>query len=241
MVALRNLAAEGQIVVWSKPQADSVFRAMDDWFDQSRVNLHAAIQEQVPGLLTEQQKERFVAAYMQVKSTGIPPKRTLPGYFDDWRSIVHELQEQSDRGVAIVGMALADARIQRALLASFLPRLSKAKQKDLFKGGPLGSSSAKIKIAHALGLLGPRSISDLDIIRGIRNDFAHKLEITSFRQEPIADRCGRLNLADIVFLGEIPPSDPRDRFVTSIINVMRFLYSEVVAGSKLAESPIKSR
>ncbi len=48
-------------------------------------------------------------------------------------------------------------------------------------------------MAYYLGLISPACRRDLDIIRKIRNDFAHKLEIDSFGVESIRNRCRELS------------------------------------------------
>lgn len=65
-----------------------------------------------------------------------------PDYYDDWREVLAELEAQTDRGVAIVGLALLDAKIEKALRLVFVPGLSKRELDDLFEGPvtPLGST-----------------------------------------------------------------------------------------------------
>ncbi|MGH8770371.1 MAG: MltR family transcriptional regulator, partial [Burkholderiales bacterium] len=59
--------------------------------------------------------------------------------------------------------------------------------KPLFEGlGPLNSLSAKIRIAHAFGLLPPDICADVDVIRKIRNEFAHAHQPLSFDSPKIS-------------------------------------------------------
>lgn len=52
--------------------------------------------------------------------------------------------------------------------------------KRLFRhNGPLSTFSARLDMAFALYLIGEKTRHDLDIIRDIRNDFAHDLEVGS--------------------------------------------------------------
>ena len=95
-------------------------------------------------------------------------------------------------------------------------------------------------VTHAFGLVGPKSFSDLQLIGKIRNRFAHRLEVKSFADPEIADWCSRLRLADFVYMGEKPPSEPRQRFIRSVVNIMHFMYSEIVAGSEIGALPVKS-
>jgi len=69
------------------------------------------------------------------------------------------------------------------LLRRQMPKLSGKMEKRLFEyPGPLSSFSGKIVVASGLGLI-PQSVQlDLDVIRAVRNTFAHsekKLSLTS--------------------------------------------------------------
>jgi DNA-binding MltR family transcriptional regulator len=61
---------------------------------------------------------------------------------------------------------------------------------DLFEGGnaPLGTFSARAKLAYTLGLISAEELHDIDLIRKIRNDFAHDMK-ASFKVQAIKNRC----------------------------------------------------
>lgn len=65
--------------------------------------------------------------------------------------------------------------------------------KDLIDGAnaPLGTFSARIKATHALGLIRDREHKDLELMRHIRNQFAHNMFAT-FSDAAISDRCKQL-------------------------------------------------
>ncbi|MCF3628642.1 MltR family transcriptional regulator [Thalassospiraceae bacterium LMO-SO8] len=72
------------------------------------------------------------------------------------------------------------------LLFLCMPNLSKRLREKLFTGyGPLGSFSAKIDIAYALGAIPAWLQRDLHIVRDIRNEFAHSKEWMHFDHEEI--------------------------------------------------------
>jgi len=179
---------------------------------------------------------------MQMKATGLPKRRLAPDYYDDALDAHRELEAQTDRAVAIVGAAFLDAKLEKTLRLHFISGLSNNAHKDLFEGptAPLGTFSGKIRLAHALGLIGVKSFADLKLIATIRNRFAHRLEVTSFSEPAIADLCSKLQLANIVFMGEEVPHNPRTRFIKAVVNIMHFIYSEIVAGTELGEPPSKS-
>src|SRR4051812_49090813 len=80
-----------------------------------------------------------------------------------------------DRTAAITAAAFIDFVLQGAI-SLHLPDSTERQKKDLFDGGgagPLSSISAKILMAHALGIISDIEREDLDTIRIIRNNFAH--------------------------------------------------------------------
>lgn len=138
-------------------------------------------------------------------------------------AFLKEFQEESDRGAALVGAALLDARIERLLLAHMLPGKF---ADDLVKGGnaPLGTFSSRIKACYALGLITTAEREDLHIIRAIRNEFAHKEHGLSFSDFKISSFCSSLK-------SRRPPEmieggyPPRQRFNDAVLfNAMQLWY-----------------
>jgi mannitol operon repressor len=64
---------------------------------------------------------------------------------------------------------------------------------ELFEGGnaPLGTFSARAKLAFTLGLISEHEFHDIDLIRRIRNEFAHDMK-ASFLNDGVKSRCGKL-------------------------------------------------
>lgn len=135
-------------------------------------------------------------------------------------AFIEEMNLQTDRGVAIVGVAWVEDEIALAL-ESFLVSESNA-WKRLFEGtGPLATFSAKIDLARLLGLITEAIRSDLHIIRDIRNEFAHqvahKTDFTklSFSSAHLKDKCMALKC-----IAHKNYSEPRIAFINacSILN-----------------------
>ncbi len=60
----------------------------------------------------------------------------------------------------------------------------------LFSGSaPLGSFATRIGLAYALGIYGPRTRHDLQILKDIRNAFAHANLAINFDTREVADLC----------------------------------------------------
>jgi DNA-binding MltR family transcriptional regulator len=72
--------------------------------------------------------------------------------------------------------------------------LSKEEGDRLFVGSaPLSSFSAKIQVAYAIGLIGPKATHDLDRIREIRNAFAHAKVSITFDTDAVANTINGLH------------------------------------------------
>ncbi|WP_419656553.1 mannitol operon repressor [Desulfosarcina variabilis str. Montpellier] len=108
-------------------------------------------------------------------------------------NFIKEINEQSDRGAALIVATWLDEELRAAIKTKFVN--SDSNEKKVFEGnGPLSTFSSKIEIGYSLGLLSKQAYSDLTIIRKIRNDFAHSIlgensEAVSFKSKHIRDRC----------------------------------------------------
>lgn len=100
------------------------------------------------------------------------------------------LGHESDRGCVIFGTALLSESLEELLRASFRRGPEDAKLIDsLFEGyAPLSTFSAKLQLAYALGIL-PRHLREkIELVRRIRNEFAHESGPLSFDDSRCADR-----------------------------------------------------
>jgi len=104
-------------------------------------------------------------------------------------------KKESDRGLALVAAEFFDLTLERLLLARFASSFKKQPKliKPLFEGfGPLSTFSSKISVSYAIDLLQNWMASDLDLIRRIRNEFAHSLEAKTFRDPTVSRMVGQL-------------------------------------------------
>jgi DNA-binding MltR family transcriptional regulator len=105
---------------------------------------------------------------------------------DDEREAHREIEESHDRAAAVVAAAFVEDRLATALKARF--HQDEAITGNLFRSsGPLGSFKAKIDLAYLVGLCSKEAHSDLDIIRRIRNEFAHELTTKTFESQRVND------------------------------------------------------
>ncbi|GLS35409.1 hypothetical protein GCM10010869_09970 [Mesorhizobium tianshanense] len=134
---------------------------------------------------------------------------------------MEEFQSESDRACAVLGPAFLDDQL-RELLKSFL--VDDQRVADLFASsmGPLASFSSRIEMAFALGFLAPREVRDLNLIRKVRNEFAHQLAGTSFVSPKVVSWCSELAQCD-VFSWTKDTLSSRNRFVLSIVMLANWI------------------
>lgn len=101
---------------------------------------------------------------------------------------VNRLHAQASAAVGIVGAAVVDEQIRRALLTK-MRSLNSEMKKRLFDdpNGSLSSFSAKIDMAYALQIISKAQYDDLTTVRKIRNEFAHSGAIMTFDSPEIRE------------------------------------------------------
>ncbi len=122
------------------------------------------------------------------------------------------LEDETERGLAIVGAAFLDDALKE-LLRAYLIDDSKKVVNGLLSGS-IGSFKKRCDLAYALGLIGPDMHSDLDQVREIRNAFAHCYSDLDFSASKVLDRCKNLKIADLADPEKTMPA--RDRLATSV-------------------------
>jgi hypothetical protein len=142
--------------------------------------------------------------------------------FVEWRS---ELEAQTDRGAAIIGVAFLEARLEEAIRTRLV---GVGEPTDLlFRGdAPLATLKAKIDLGFALGLFGSKVHRDLNLLRKIRNKFAHNYTLVSFESADIQSQCSEFWLAANI-QGAPEPNNARGRFVKTLLLAFHLLMTEM--------------
>jgi len=114
-----------------------------------------------------------------------------PEDLQSFSAFLAEFQKETDRGAALVGAAMIDDRLDRLLRSHLLDCKAAS---ELLDGGaaPLGTLSSRIRMAYALGLITDSEHSECNIIRKVRNEFAHKLHGLTFSDQGIISLCQSL-------------------------------------------------
>lgn len=149
-------------------------------------------------------------------------------------ALVQELDAQSDRGVAIVGVAWIEEALTAAIHA-FLEKNKNAWERLFRKSGPLSSLSAKIDIARLLAMTSDAIYSDLHTLREIRNEFAHTIldkneKPLSFETPHIKDKCMSLKCVKHENL-----SNPRHSFIRACAVLNADFYMHEFFGQPLQD------
>jgi len=139
----------------------------------------------------------------------------LPGkddVFGDLNRLNSMLNDLDERALVLSLAAFAEEALRDLIKAYLMPGDAADKMLEGFNA-PLGTFSARIRMAQALGLLTPHQADDLDRLRKIRNDFAHSWEPVSFTDQKISAHIRALNFHS---LDDDYPETPTKKVRTSI-------------------------
>lgn len=149
---------------------------------------------------------------------------------EETNAFLKEFQNESNRATAILGAAYLDEMVCD-LISSFM-----IDDKGFINKSILGRSvtaiidsfGKRVALAYALGLLRESEKKDLDLIRKIRNLFAHGIKNLSFEAEQIKNRCYELQIAKDVLKGPLAKArivdNPRLRFILAVGTIGNFVY-----------------
>lgn len=123
-------------------------------------------------------------------SSGSPSLPHWPEIAPFINELNRETASGSDRGIVLTCSAMLYELLARLLLAFFVddPAATRIVRDN---NGALGTFSARIETAYALGLISQDLRTRLNIVRRIRNEFAHSFAAT-FNDQSIADRTTKL-------------------------------------------------
>lgn len=122
------------------------------------------------------------------------------GRFDTNKAL-RELHSESDRAVALVGGAVVEQCLHDALLVH-LHKDKRLTDRLFHPSSALGSFAIKIDLGYLVGLYGDGARSELNLIRKIRNEFAHNLEVQTFAAEPVSSWVNGLKFGER-YVGDI--------------------------------------
>ena len=149
-------------------------------------------------------------------------RQKIPPFLSfDLNRFSEKFRTESDRACAVLGAAMLDALLE-SLFRRRLCKSSSTKLDQLFDGGALSSFAGKIRLAAALAWIEEDVRADLELIRKIRNDFAHSFEETlEFEDEEHALNCNKLRVANaLIKANEEAAVHPHPNFSREVISAM---------------------
>lgn len=123
-----------------------------------------------------------------VKLEDLGKERPTP---DDLANFLSYAEAESDRGAATMAASLVEIKLRDALVA----RLSDIDQVEKWLDGdnaPFKTFNARIKFAYALGIYDRSIEGRLDLVRKVRNAFAHRALPLDFSHPAVAQACDKI-------------------------------------------------
>jgi DNA-binding MltR family transcriptional regulator len=107
----------------------------------------------------------------------------------------------SGRALGIIAASLVEIHLTKLIKQTFITETKTGSKETvqewmLRSTGPLGAFAAKIRIAYLMGLISAEFFKDLELMREIRNRFAHHTEMGGFDVQEISSRCLNFTIVD---------------------------------------------
>jgi hypothetical protein len=136
------------------------------------------------------------------------------GILDDFAS--RPLASHEDRAYALVAGALLEQTLEQLILIKCRREMWDEPQRSKLFGsdrdGAVNSFAGKITLAYALDMFETDIKQDLDLVRKIRNAFAHAKRNINFDTQEIADMC-RFGLEALLYKEHYTVVTPKMRFI----------------------------
>ena len=134
-------------------------------------NLEAKVAQAIYGEMARQAREELSAVYIDAAEI---------------EEVFREALTQTDRGAAILVFSFVESLMHR-VFSLHLDDTIRGGLASLFENnGPLSTASSRIRMLAALRWISRDVASGLDILRSIRNHFAHHISAKSFDDRKIA-------------------------------------------------------
>jgi hypothetical protein len=130
---------------------------------------------------------KAIDALMRLSGTKITTPEHIDAYFKEISGI------GTDRGIGIIMVTTVEDALQDAIES----RLSiEDGQRQLLFGpdGAIGEFASKIRVGRALKIFGPETFQNLELLRAIRNTFAHSKISLDFETPDVKTACDLLDM-----------------------------------------------
>ena len=106
-------------------------------------------------------------------------------FYDRLHLFLNASRSETDRGRALVAASLIEEMLEE-ILRSYLLEISSTKKLFEAPNAPFSTLSAKTLACRSLGLISTAEFRDIELVRKIRNAFAHSV-MCSFEDQQIQD------------------------------------------------------
>jgi len=114
-------------------------------------------------------------------------------HLKDFLPLLDQLNEESERGAVVLSCSFIEDQL-RNIIQSFLVDGEEAQKLVEGFNAPLGTFSARATAAYAMGLISKSEHDEIDILRKVRNAFAHNFKAT-FEDQRTKDLCKNLKFS----------------------------------------------
>ena len=149
-----------------------------------------------------------------------PP--TLDPYYEKLVAFLNVSNHETERGQVLVAASLIEQLLEETL-KNFLLELKEASRLFDTPNAPLSTLAAKSLMAFSLCLISREEFKDLEIVRKVRNEFAHSV-FCSFKDGKIADLSNNLKTGMSCCDLEEPKILGKQRFQMSSTSLVTNLY-----------------
>jgi mannitol operon repressor len=154
----------------------------------------------------------------------------------DLQKFIRSLTGRNDRLIGVVCGAMVENALSH-LLTSAMPN-GPGTLLDI--NGPISTFSAKISLAWSLGLINGDIRRNCDYIREVRNVFAHRVAVTSFRTKEVAAVCRLLKIIENPLVNATKKNQQKPQrsyfFVASLLTYLAII-KKIIALEKPNETP----
>jgi hypothetical protein len=125
------------------------------------------------------------AAYGVIVDGAVTEISDVPIDTAESRSVFHRASEETDRSTSILIFAYIDDCLRKYLRLR-MDEAIRGGLDPLFTGfGILSTAHSRLTLAGALRWISPKTLDAINLIRRIRNEFAHRAPIRFFSDEPV--------------------------------------------------------
>ena len=144
-----------------------------------------------------------------------PLEETRP-HLKDFVAFLEEFNKETARGASLAAASFLDDLLARTIAAFLIPNDSSFALTNGFNA-PLSTLAARIAACHALGLISEQEYKECELIRKIRNEFAHKVHM-SFKNDRVRSLCASLTMSAKPYEGV--HVDTRGQFTSAAVALL---------------------